>query len=594
MNEFLQKITRIKLLGFFVALFIVVVGIQMIRIQTSTHAESLDNWATNFGTEVRTIQSERGYIYDRSGNLLAGNKEVYEVGVELQYVRNPETIATVMASTFGLDYSAVFNSVNTPYDPSGSVYVTLNDFVTAAQIDQLSALKQQYEDVNPYGEDPTLPSLRGVVWSAHLQRIYPEGSLAANVLGFYTYYDREKGRGYFGVEEKYEELLAGIKQKVVIKLDPYEMQEIPTAPAGASLVLTIDREIQRAVEQVLDKAVQKNGAKGGTIIVMDPKTGEILAMASNPRLDPNAYWDYEKIFTNGVSFNKAVSQVYEPGSVFKVLTMASALDAGAVKWDTPFVDTGVIEVGGWPIYNWDRGAWGAQNMIGCMQHSLNVCLSWVALQLGPDQFYSYLDKFGIGHRTNIDLANEEVYPLSEPGDPTWYTVNLATNSFGQGVAVTPIQMIMAASALANDGRMVAPHILHAYIQNGKQYETNPQIVGNPISERTADVLTEMLAISLEQEASDALVEGYRVAGKTGTAEIAINGSYSTGATNASFVGWGPVDDPQFLVYVWLEQPKSSIWGSVVAAPVFRDVVEQLVVLMNIPPDDMRKSLLAGQ
>ncbi len=594
MNEFLQKITRIKLLGFFVALFIVVVGIQMIRIQTSTHAESLDNWATNYGTEVRTIQSERGYIYDRSGNLLAGNKEVYEVGVELQYVRNPETIATVMASTFGLDYSAVFNSVNTPYDPSGSVYVTLNDFVTAAQIDQLSALKQQYEDVNPYGEDPTLPSLRGVVWSAHLQRIYPEGSLAANVLGFYTYYDREKGRGYFGVEEKYEELLAGIKQKVVIKLDPYEMQEIPTAPAGASLVLTIDREIQRAVEQVLDKAVQKNGAKGGTIIVMDPKTGEILAMASNPRLDPNAYWDYEKIFTNGVSFNKAVSQVYEPGSVFKVLTMASALDAGAVKWDTPFVDTGVIEVGGWPIYNWDRGAWGAQNMIGCMQHSLNVCLSWVALQLGPDQFYSYLDKFGIGHRTNIDLANEEVYPLSEPGDPTWYTVNLATNSFGQGVAVTPIQMIMAASALANDGRMVAPHILHAYIQNGKQYETNPQIVGNPISERTADVLTEMLAISLEQEASDALVEGYRVAGKTGTAEIAINGSYSTGATNASFVGWGPVDDPQFLVYVWLEQPKSSIWGSVVAAPVFRDVVEQLVVLMNIPPDDMRKSLLAGQ
>ena len=594
MNEFLQKITRIKLLGFFVALFIVVVGIQMIRIQTSTHAESLDNWATNYGTEVRTIQSERGYIYDRSGNLLAGNKEVYEVGVELQYVRNPETIATVMASTFGLDYSAVFNSVNTPYDPSGSVYVTLNDFVTAAQIDQLSALKQQYEDVNPYGEDPTLPSLRGVVWSAHLQRIYPEGSLAANVLGFYTYYDREKGRGYFGVEEKYEELLAGIKQKVVIKLDPYEMQEIPTAPAGASLVLTIDREIQRAVEQVLDKAVQKNGAKGGTIIVMDPKTGEILAMASNPRLDPNAYWDYEKIFTNGVSFNKAVSQVYEPGSVFKVLTMASALDAGAVKWDTPFVDTGVIEVGGWPIYNWDRGAWGAQNMIGCMQHSLNVCLSWVALQLGPDQFYSYLDKFGIGHRTNIDLANEEVYPLSEPGDPTWYTVNLATNSFGQGVAVTPIQMIMAASALANDGRMVAPHILHDYIQNGKQYETNPQIVGNPISERTADILTEMLAISLEQEASDALVEGYRVAGKTGTAEIAINGSYSTGATNASFVGWGPVDDPQFLVYVWLEQPKSSIWGSVVAAPVFRDVVEQLVVLMNIPPDDMRKSLLAGQ
>lgn len=588
--SFFQNITRIKILGFFLALFIVVVGVQMVRIQTSTHAQTLDKWATNYGTEVRTIQSERGYIYDRWGNLLAGNREVYEIGVELQYVQNPVAIATTMASLFGMDYNEVLSLVSTPYDATGSVYVTLGDFITADQINQVAALKQQYEEANPYGQNPELPSLRGLVWTAHLQRIYPENTLASNILGFYTYYDRDKGKGYFGVEEKYDELLSGVKQKVVIQLDPYEMEEIPVAPAGASLILTIDREIQRSVEKVLDKAVKKNGAKNGTIIVMDPETGEILAMASTPRLDPNAYWDYDTLFTDGMSYNMAVSQVYEPGSVFKILTMASALDAGAVKWDTAFNDTGVIEVGGWPIYNWDRGAWGAQNMIGCMQHSLNVCLSWVAIQTGPDQFYDYLNKFGIGHRTNIDLANEEVYPLSEPGDPTWYTVNLATNSFGQGVAVTPIQMITAASAIANDGNMVAPHVLHSYIQNGQQYDTNPQILGTPISAETAHILTEMLAISLEQEASDALVEGYRVAGKTGTAEIAVNGSYSSGQTNASFVGWGPVDDPQFLVYIWLEKPKSSIWGSVVAAPVFADVVKQLVVLMNIPPDELRLSL----
>lgn len=592
--NFLTQMTRIKALGLFLSAFILVVGIQMVRIQTSTHAQSLDKWATSYGTEVRTIQSERGYIYDRWGHLLAGNREVYEVGVELQYVQNPTSIATAMSSLFGMDYNTVLSSVSIPYDAAGSVYVTLTDFITADQINQLSDLKKQYEDANPFGEDPALPSLRGLIWTAHLQRIYPEGGLASNVLGFYTYYDREKGKGYFGVEEKYDDLLAGIKQKVAIALDPYEMQEIPTAPAGASLILTIDREIQRTVEKILDKAVKKNGAKNGSIIVMDPKTGEILAMASTPRLDPNTYWQYDELYPAGVSYNMAVSQVYEPGSVFKVLTMAAALDSGAVTWDTPFTDTGVIEVGGWPIYNWDRGAWGNQNMIGCMQHSLNVCLSWVAIQTGPEKFYEYLNKFGIGHRTNIDLANEEVYPLSEPGDPTWYTINLATNSFGQGLAVTPIQMIMAASAIANDGKMVAPHVLHAYIQNGQQYTTNPQVVGTPISKETSDILTEMLAISLEQEASDALVEGYRVAGKTGTAEIAVNGSYSTGATNASFVGWGPVDDPQFIVYVWLEKPKSSIWGSVVAAPVFRDVVKQLVVLMNIPPDEMRKSLQAAQ
>jgi len=588
--DFFLKMTRIKVLGIFLSLFIIAVGVQMVRIQTSTHVQSINKWATSYGTEVRTIQSERGYIYDRWGHLLAGNKEVYEIGVELQYVQNPVSIATTMASLFGLDYNKVLTEVSTPYDPNGSVYATLTDFIPSDQIDKLSTLKQQYEDANPYGENLKLPSLRGLIWTPHLQRIYPENTLASNVLGFYTYYDRDKGQGYFGVEQKYDDLLSGIKQKVVIQLDPYEMQDIPTAPAGASLILTIDRDVQRSVESILDSAVKKNGAKDGTIIVMDPKTGEILAMASTPRLDPNTYWDYNKVFTPGTSFNMAVSQVYEPGSVFKILTMSSALDAGAVKWDTPFNDTGVIEVGGWPIYNWDRGAWGAQNMIGCLQHSLNVCLSWVALQLGPDKFYDYLNKFGIGHRTNIDLANEEVYPLSIPGDPTWYTVNLATNSFGQGLAVTPIQMVMAASALANDGKMVAPHVLHAYIQNGKQYDTKTQVVGQPISANTAHLITQMLAISLEQEASDALVDGYRVAGKTGTAEIAVNGSYSTGATNASFIGWGPVDDPKFLVYIWLEKPKSSIWGSVVAAPVFRDVVKQLVVLMNIPPDDVRKSL----
>lgn len=588
----LIPLTRPKLLGVLLTAFMAVIVIQMVRIQTSTHAEYLDTWAQSYGVEIRTIQSERGYIYDRWGHLLAGNKEVYEIGVELQFVRNPEAIATAVSTIFGTDYATALASASTPFVSGKSVYITMTNFVNSDKLEELIKLKKQYEAANPYGEDPNLPSLRGLTWTAHLQRTYPEQTLAANVLGFYTYYDREDGNGYFGVEEKYDDLLAGTKQKVVIQLDPYEMKEIPTAPAGASLILTIDREIQRTIEKLLDAAVKNNGAANGTIIVMDPKNGEILAMATTPRFNPNTYWEYYDIFTTGVSFNKAVSQVYEPGSVFKILTMAAALDAGVVTPETEFNDTGIIEVGGWDIYNWDRSAWGTQTMLGCMQHSLNVCLSWVAIQTGAPRFYDYLNRFGIGHRTNIDLAGEEVYPLSEPDDPMWYTVNLATNSFGQGVAVTPIQMIMAASAIANDGKMVAPHVLHAYIQNGQQFNTSPQIVGMPISAETARTLTNMLATSLEEEASDALVEGYRVAGKTGTAEIAVNGQYSSYATNASFVGWGPVDDPRFIVYVWLEKPKSSIWGSIVAAPVFRDVVEELVVLMNIPPDEQRQSLQA--
>ena len=382
----LRSLSRPKALGLLLTAFVAVIAIQMIRIQTSTHAAYLDKWAQNYGVEVRTVQSERGYIYDRWGHLLAGNKEVYEIGAELQYVRNPASIASAVSTLFGVNYDASYDAAKLVYEPGNMVYVTLADFVTSEKLEELINLKKQYEAANPYGENPDLPSLRGLTWTAHLQRTYPENELASNILGFYTYYDRETGKGYFGVEEEYNELLSGTKQKVVIKLDPYEMQEIPSAPAAASLVLTIDREIQRSVETILDNAVTKNKAANGTIIVMDPETGEILAMAATPRFNPNNYWTYGDVFTAGIPFNKAVSQVYEPGSVFKVLTMAAALDTNTVKPTTEFIDTGVIEVGGWEIYNWDRSAWGRQTMVGCMQHSLNVCLSWIATQLGPTIF----------------------------------------------------------------------------------------------------------------------------------------------------------------------------------------------------------------
>ena len=168
--------------------------------------------------------------------------------------------------------------------------------------------------------------------------------------------------------------------------------------------------------------------------------------------------------------------------------------------------------------------------------------------------------------------------------------SLGTNAFGQGVAVTPLQLAVASAAIANDGKLMAPHIVRAVVNNNQQFDTPPRLIGMPISFKTANTLTEMLASSLEKEASDSLVEGYRVAGKTGTAEIPTPYGYSSSATNASFVGWGPVDDPKFLVYIWLEKPTTSPWGSVVAAPVFRQAVEHLVVLMDIPPDDVRRKI----
>lgn len=587
--------TRTNFLGMLFTVVGVLVVVQIGRIQSSATAEEFRKQAQQYSGELKKIYPERGSIYDRWGHLLAGNETVYEVGVNLQYVQDPQTIAAAVSSVTGADFAQTLASASIPYVEGKSEYARLADSVTAEQIDQLSKLQQQYanQSANKKGKGKGVPSLSGLVWSPHLRRSYPEGTLASNVIGFYTYLDREGGRGFYGVEEKYNDLLSGTPQEVWVPNDPNLVQQIPEVPPGASLILTIDREIQSSVEQILDKAVKDSGSSSGTIIVSDPRTGEILAMATTPRLDPNQYWTYDQLFPNSTPFNRAISQTYEPGSVFKVLTMAAALDTNTVTPDTPFLDTGSFEIGGFYIHNWDGAAWGPQNMVGCMQHSLNVCLAWVASQLGPTKFYDYLRAFGIGHKTGIDLAGEVDYPLRLPGDGQWFPVDLGTNSFGQGVAVTPIQMVMAAGALANDGKMMAPHILRAMIQDGRQYNTPPQVVGTPISAQTAHTETAMLTQSLVEESSSALVPGYSVAGKTGTAEIPTETGYTSSLTNASFVGWGPSDNPRFLVYVWLEKPETSKWGSVVAAPVFSDVVKRLVVLMDIPPDDLRKQLASN-
>jgi cell division protein FtsI/penicillin-binding protein 2 len=396
--------------------------------------------------------------------------------------------------------------------------------------------------------------------------------------------------GYFGVEAYYDDWLAGVTKPVRIPQDPHLAAEIPDLAEGASLVLTIDREIQASMEEILDKAVQESGSEGGTILVLDPETGEILGMASSPRMDLNEYWRILDFFEEDQPFNLAVHS-YEPGSVFKVLTMAAALDSGTVEPNTVFLDTGVINVGGITIHNWNWGAWGQQDMTGCMQHSLNVCLAWVATETGENTFYAYMRAFGLGRPSGVELAGEVPGQLKLPGDSNWHPADLGTNAFGQGVTATPVQMAMAISAVANDGNMMVPHVVRSIVYEDRQYDIPLQVAGSPISEETAHTLTNMLAVSLEEEASSALVEGYRVAGKTGTAEIAGPGGYTSDLTNASFVGWGPVDDPQFLVYIWLQKPTSSPWGSVVAAPVFSEVVNRLVVLMDIPPDGIRQAML---
>ena len=578
---------RYNVVGVLFGFVAVMIVAQILRIQLSPQAQTFREQGDMYAGEWRTIKPARGLIYDRWGNLLAGNQTVYEVGVELKDVRNPETIAFTLMGVLHADYDRIFAAASQTYslDPEKpAVYAVLANNVTEEQKARIESMAKDMAS-QAVGRDQTPPSLRGLIFRPTLKRSYPEEEMASNILGFVN----DEGVG-FGVEAKFNDLLAGTVQKIWVPLDPNRVEEMSELPSGASLVLTIDREIQTSMEKLLDQAIDESGSDAGVIVVSDPRTGEILAIATTPRLDLNNFSDYAKVFPGSTPFNKAVSQAYETGSVFKVLTMAAALDSGVVTPETEFVDTGIFELGGIYIYNWNSGAWGPQDMTGCMRHSLNVCLAWVASELTPSRFYSYMQAFGFGRLTGIEISGEDPGRLKVPGDQDWYDADLATNSFGQGLSATPIQMVMAISAIANDGKMMAPHIVHSLVNNDRQYNTSPQVVGIPVSADTARTLTDMLAVSLETESSVALVDGYRVAGKTGTAEIPTPTGYSGNMTNASFVGWGPVDDPQFLVYVWLEKPTVSPWGSVVAAPVFRQAVERLVVLLDIPPDDVRRSL----
>jgi cell division protein FtsI/penicillin-binding protein 2 len=553
------------------------VVVQIIRIQTSEQAAVFLSQGDRYAGEFQMFYPERGEIYDRNGHLLAGNRTVYEVGVTLREVESPEAMVSALSTTLGVPSEEIYKKLTE--SPETWEYVVIQDYVSVEAVDKLKTLVAQLDNADD-------PRLSGLAFKPHLQRSYPENALASNVLGFVT----RDGRGYFGIEEKYNDLLAGNPVQVWVPRDPNKATEIPRVPNGTTLVLTINRDLQAKVESILDQALIDHGAKNGTIVVTDPRNGEILAMAATPRMDLNNYGNYFTLYDDGSQFNRSIGMTYEPGSVFKVLTMAAALDSDTVVPETTFIDTGVIEVGGITIYNWNRDAWGEQNMTGCMQHSLNVCLAWLSSQMGTQTFYGYMERFGIGHPTGVDLSGEAPGRLKRPGDGDWYPVDLGTNSFGQGIAVTPLQMLMAASAIANEGKMATPHVLYSMLRDGHQYNVPAQYAGSPISAETARTLNELLAVSLEQESSLALLPGYRLAGKTGTAQIPTDYGYDATRTNASFVGWGPVDDPQFMVYVWLETPSSSIWASETASPVFSKVAEQTVILLNIPPDVVRNQL----
>ncbi len=574
---------RITLLS---ALLIVVSGGLIIRLlsfqfyMNPTVKEDLETNAQARYSRTVEVMPNRGQIYDRNGNLLAVNTYNYRVGVSPGSINDRQEAARELAPLLKLPEDEVYDMLAPNDDGTYPPYVLLSSLV---DFDSGQAIIDLHMD--------------GVVIDPMPARIYPQGALTAQIVGFFAgSSDTRDGRGYWGVEGYYQPVLAGqskrITQSLIPLLDEGEL-DASSVRDGVDLVLTIDRDLQYLAQDVLDKAIVEQGADGGTILIMNPRTGEILAIANASAGQP--LFNPEDASNDNMkrARNPAISTIYEPGSVFKVVTMAIAIELGIDPNTWTYYDPGCFEKYGVTICNWDYGSRGNPDFATVFIDSLNTGTSTLYMQMDYEYVYQKLEEFGIGTRTGVDLQGEEEGILNEPGESDWSEANYLTTSFGQGVSVTALQMLTAVNAVANDGLIMQPHIVKARIDGGKIIETPISASSRPISEKTAHQARDILVqvVTSPKSVDDYDFPGYTVAGKTGTAQVPIPGGYSADQSVASFVGFLPADDPVVSVLVKLDNP-DGYWGSKTAAPVFQELVERLVVLMEIPPDSVRYQLVA--
>lgn len=512
---------------------------------------------------------ERGSIVDRNGQLLAIDTYTWEIVVEPSLVaaKDADHLADQLIQTLGADSSLP------PEEVRRVLHSRQKDRVTLAK-----AAPQAVGELVRSWDDPAIGA-----WPAPV-RYYPQRSLAAHLLGFVNL------RGpYYGVEQYYDDYLRAVDAPFArsnpamaatyAELPSAWQQYLPSI-SGQDLVLTIDSRIQYMVERALAEALGKYRAESGTIIVMEPKTGAILAMASLPAYDPNRHGNTK----DTILADPTISKQYEPGSVFKIVTMSAGIDAGLITPDSIITDTAELEIGGRTIQNWDKKGHGPVSVTHVLVNSLNVGSAEVALLLQESLFYQYVRRFGFGQPSEVDLVNEAPGTVKVPGDPFWSKSDLATNAFGQGIAVTPLQMTSAAAVIANGGMLPKPHVVQNMILQGRVLQPNTASIRRVIKPETAAAMTDMMVQVVDESATQARVPGYTIAGKTGTAQVAIGASYHPTLTIASFIGFAPAYDPKFVCLVKLDTPKANPWALGTAVPVFAEVAKQLFQIMHIPPD----------
>jgi len=517
----------------FVFFFIIIAGLGItarmfyIQIINSGYYSAL---ARGQSQDYSEVQAQRGDIFLRdefsggsSSFLAATNKDYFSLYAVPKEIKDVELVS----ARFGISQEKL-NNTDDPYEPL---------------VNMLSE-----EDANKALE----LGIEGIYAKKEKIRYYPAKDLLSHVLGFVGY-SGDQRVGQYGVEGFYNEALAG----------------------GKDLNLTIDYNIQFTLEEKLREKKDYLDADGASAIVMDPKTGEIIALAVIDSFDLNNYSGVKNI---DIFLNDAVQKMFEPGSVFKPFTAAAAIDKGLISPSTKYIDKGAIKIGKYTIRNSDEKSHGEQSMTNVLELSLNTGAIFMEQTLGHDQFREYVKRFGFGERSGVDLQGEVFGDVRNITD-TSRDINFATASFGQGIAVTPIQLVVAFSAFANAGKMVNPHV-------NKDLET--EIIGEPISPKTAALVTNMLVSAVENGyGKKAKVLGYKVAGKSGTAQVPNEekGGYLEDKTVHSFIGFAPAYDPRFIALVKLDNPKGINFSSDSIAPLFSEIAEYILNYYEIPPGD---------
>jgi cell division protein FtsI/penicillin-binding protein 2 len=549
---------RIQILGAFFIILLAILGYRLFQKQILQHSAYMAKAENQYMVE-ENITATRGKIYFSDMFPAATNTRTYQVIIAPKQVKDKQITSEKLSSLLEATTSDIYEKINVDKYYIPPIKKGLSE-ETGKQIADLK--------------------LNGVVVMPESVRIYPEGQLASQTLGFVD----SSGNGHYGVEGYYNNELKGVGGVATGEKsasgEVYDINSQINPQNGIDVILTINRDIQYKVEQILADSVKKYQADSGSVVIQNPKTGEILAMANFPSYDAN---NFSKVTDQALFNNAAINNAWEPGSVFKPITMAAAINDDKVQPDTTNVFGSEVTVNSYQIHTSTNKAYGKETMTQVLENSDNVAMVWVAQLLGKDAMYKYFKNFGFGRKTGIELDTESPGDLAEVKKTS--DVQQANMAFGQGITATPLQVVSAISTIANKGKLMQPYIVSKTIDtNGKEDVRKSKEVGQIVTEDTAKKVTDMLiSVVVNGHGKHAAVEGYQVAGKTGTAQVPKpGGGYYDDRHVGSFAGYVPADNPAFSMIVRLDNPRNVDWAESSAAPAFSEIATWLLSYMGIP------------